>query len=81
MLTSNRWAEVGLHKRAKVKVVDIVYKILGGPGPLDTVSICLFENSLEQMLQLQIFFFIDHSSFVNKILFQFRTRGICESSC
>ena len=46
MLTSNWWAEVGLHKRAKVKVVDIVYKILGGPGPSDTVSICLFKNSL-----------------------------------
>ena len=46
MLTSNWWAEVGLHKGAKVKVVDIVYKILGGPGPSDTVSICLFKNSL-----------------------------------
>jgi len=29
MLTSNLWAEVGLHKGAKVKVVDIVYNISG----------------------------------------------------
>ncbi len=46
MLTSNLCAEVGLHKGAKGKVVDIVYKISGGPGPSDTVSIdhCSFVN-------------------------------------
>jgi len=33
MLTSNLWADVGLHNDAKVKVVDIVYKISDGTGP------------------------------------------------
>ena len=31
MLTSNLWTEVGLHNRAKGKVVDIVYKHATGP--------------------------------------------------
>jgi len=37
MLTSNLWADVGLHNGAKGKVVDIVYKISDGTGPSDTV--------------------------------------------
>ena len=31
ILTSNLWTEVGLHNRAKGKVVDIVYKNAAGP--------------------------------------------------
>jgi len=37
ILTSNLWADVGLHNGAKGKVVDIVYKITDGTGPSDTV--------------------------------------------
>ena len=36
-MTSNLRADVGLHNGAKCKVVDIVYKISGGPGPSDPV--------------------------------------------
>jgi len=37
MLTSNLWADVGLHNGAKGKVVDIVSKSSDGPGPSGTV--------------------------------------------
>ena len=47
---------------------------------LQKAIVCL-KIHFEQILQLHIFFVIHHCSFVNKNLFLFRTRGVCESSC
>ena len=69
MLTLNLWADVGLHNGAKGKVVDVVYKYqMDQDRQIEWAFVCL-KIHFEQMLQLHIFFFIDHCSFVNKNLF------------